>query len=147
MSANVVRMVRRGALALAALTLTGAAGAEGIQAGQWKVTTVPTINGAPGAPQIKMRCLSAEEASDLDKTFSPEARTANSCERTEHEVTDKKLSWRLKCTGQPNMDVAATFDFDTPKHYSAVVTTNVSIGNQSMDSRATIEGEHAGECP
>ena len=45
------------------------------------------------------------------------------------------------------MDVTGTFDFDTPQHYRAMVTTKASIGGQTMDSRVTIEGERMGECP
>jgi hypothetical protein len=135
--------------ALAALlaALASPACAEGIQHGLWRVTSAPTINGAPGAPQVKMRCVTAEEAADVDKTFSPEVRSANACERVEHEVSGTRLKWKLQCSGQPAMEVTGAFEFDTPQHYSALVTTNVAIGGQSMSSRVTIEGERTGECP
>jgi len=129
------------------LTIGGPARAEGIQPGFWKVTSSPSINGAPAAPQVKMRCLSADEASDVDKTFSPEVRSQNACERVEHEISGTKLKWRLQCSGQPAMEVTGAFEFDTPQHYRALVTTNVAIGGQSMSSRVTIEGEWTGECP
>jgi hypothetical protein len=130
------------------LALAGPAAADGLQPGFWKVTSTPEVKGTPAPPQVKMRCLTPEEASDVDKTFSPQSRTQNaSCERTEHEVTGTRLKWRLQCTGAMTMDVTGTFDFDTPQHYSAVVTTKASIGGQSMDSRVTIEGERIGECP
>jgi len=74
-------------VALACITLASPAGAEGLQPGYWKVTSTPEINGAPTPPQEKMRCMTPAETADLDKTFSPEARTINSaCERVEHEV-------------------------------------------------------------
>lgn len=124
------------------------ASAEGIQPGHWKVTSTPQVNGAPAPAQVKMRCLTPEEASDVDKTFSPESRTQNSaCERIEHEVTATRLKWRLKCSGQLTMDVAGTFEFDTPQHYTAVVSTNASIGGQSMKTQVNMEGERVGECP
>lgn len=130
------------------LALGGPANAEGLQPGLWRVTSTPEVRGAPAPPQVKSRCLTPEEASDLDKTFSPESRTQNSaCERIEHELTGTRLRWRLQCTGQMSMDVTGTFDFDMPQHYSAVVTTKASIGGQNMDSRVTIEGERIGECP
>ena len=121
--------------------------AESLQHGFWKVTSTPTINGTPGAPQVKMRCVTPEEAADVDKTFSPEVRSANACERVEHEMTGTKLKWKLQCSGQPAMEVTGAFEFDTPQHYTALVTTNVAIGGQSMSSRMTIEGERTGECP
>jgi len=135
-------------IAAALLALGCPANADGLQPGHWKVTSTPQVNGAPAPPQVKMRCLTPEETSDIDKTFSPESRTQNSsCERIEHELTATKLRWRLKCTGQMSMDVTGTFEFDTPQHYTAVVVSKASIGGQTMESRVTIEGERVGECP
>jgi len=86
--------------AILLMSIAGAACADGIEPGFWKITTRPEIGGNAGPPQISMRCLSAEQAGDLDKTFSPETRTQNSaCERVEHEATATKLRWRMKCTG------------------------------------------------
>jgi hypothetical protein len=141
---------RRAAPMLSALllSLAGAAYADGIQPGLWKVTTRPEVSGTAGAPQVSMRCLSVEQAGDIDKTFSPETRAQNStCERVEHEVTATKLRWRMKCTGQMAMDVTGTFNFDSQRHYSAEITTVASFGGQYMNSRVAIEGEHTGPCP
>jgi hypothetical protein len=141
----VVRVVLIGALTVTAAT---PACAEGLQPGYWKVTSTAQLNGATAPAQVKMRCLTPEEASDVDKTFSPEHRTQNStCERIEHEMAGKKLIWRLQCTGAMSMNVAGTFNFDTPQHYSAVVTTEASIGGQNVATRVAIEGERVGECP
>jgi Protein of unknown function (DUF3617) len=130
------------------LALARSADAEGLQPGLWNVTSTPEANGVPAPPQMKTRCLTPAEASDVDKTFSPESRTQNSaCERIEHEVTGTKLRWRLQCTGQMSMDVTGVFDFDTPQHYTAVVTSKASMGGQIMNSRVTIVGERTGDCP
>ncbi len=127
---------------------SAARAAEGIQPGLWKVTSTPEIRGTPGPAQVKNRCLSPEEAGDVDKTFSPEHRTVNAeCERVEHDFTAGKLRWRLKCTGQMSMEVAGAFEFHSPERYSAVVTSTSSIGGQTMESKVTIEGERIGECP
>jgi hypothetical protein len=45
------------------------------------------------------------------------------------------------------MEVTGAFEFHTPQRYTALVTTNVAIGGQSMSSHVTIEGERTGECP
>ena len=124
------------------------ASAEGLQPGYWKVTSTPEINGAPAPPQEKMRCMTPAETSDLDKTFSPEARTINSaCERVEHEVTATSLKWRLQCRGQMSMDIAGAFKFETPQRYVAEVRTQTSLPGQTVASRVTIVGERVGECP
>ena len=144
--------IRKHAALLVAATafaaITSPAGAEGLQPGYWKVTSTPEINGAPTPPQEKMRCMTPAETADLDKTFSPEARTINSaCERVEHEVTPVSLKWRLKCTGPMSMDVAGAFSFETPQRYSAEVRTQMSMPGQTVNSGVKIIGERVGECP
>src|SRR5947209_15594422 len=76
-------------MAFAALVAAASpASADGLQPGYWKVTSTPEVNGATAPPQEKMRCMTPADTVDLDKTFSPEARTINSsCERIAHEVT------------------------------------------------------------
>ena len=134
---------------LAAFLLAGGlAYADGLQAGYWKVTSTPEINGAPAPPNERMRCMTPAEVADLDTTFSPQANTVGAtCERAEHEVTATSLKWRLKCTGQVDMDVAGAFLFDTPQHYSAEVRSQMTMAGQTMQSRLKIEGERVGECP
>jgi hypothetical protein len=142
--------IQRGAAGVAAclLFVAGAAHADSLQPGFWKITSTPEVNGAPTPPQVKMRCMTPAETADLDKTFSPEARTINSsCERVEHEVTPTTLKWRLKCTGQMSMDVAGAFSFESPTRYIAEVRTQMSMPGQSVASRVKIEAERIGECP
>jgi len=124
------------------------AGADGLQAGQWKVTSTPEINGAPAPGNTRLRCMTPAEVADLGKTFSPEANTVGAaCERAEHELTATSLKWRLACTGQVNMDVAGIFAFETPQRYTAEVRTQMAMAGQIMQSRVKIEGERVGECP
>ena len=142
---------RRACLIAVALCLAFAptAGADGLRAGQWKTSQSAEINGVAGPLQQNMRCLTPEAVADLDKTFSPVSRTTNStCERVEHEVTPQRLKWRLQCTGQLDMDVAGEFTFDSPEHYSAVITAQSSMQGRVMQTvRTSIEGQRVGECP
>ena len=136
------------ALLAAACALASPVAAETLQPGYWKVVSTPEVNGQPAPPQEKMRCMTPAETADLDKTFSPEARTINSaCERVEHEVTASSLKWRLQCKGQMSMDVAGAFKFETPQRYVAEVRTMMSMPGQSVASRVAIVGERVGECP
>src|SRR6266446_5503259 len=86
---------------------------------------------------------------DLDKTFSPISRTTNStCERVEHESTPQRLKWRLQCTGQIDMDVAGEFMFDSPEHYTAVITArSFMLGRLMQSIRTSVEGQRVGDCP
>lgn len=122
--------------------------ADGLQPGQWQVLSQPEINGVASPQSQTTRCLTAEDVADLDKTFSAVSRTTNStCERVEHESTPQRLKWHLQCTGQLDMDVAGEFTFDTPEHYTAVVTARASmLGRLMQDVRTRIEGRRLGEC-
>jgi hypothetical protein len=121
--------------------------ADGIEPGEWQLTETITVNGQEMPAQVRSRYLSAEEASDTAKTFTPEYRTVNSnCERVEFKSTATTLSWRMQCTGQMDMDVSGEFVFDTPKHYSGKIVSRGAVGGrQFVDSRVSIEGEHVDE--
>src|SRR5580692_997177 len=64
--------------ALLAFVGTSPAAADGIAAGEWKLTETMVMNGNKTPPQTRTRCLSAEQAGDTATTFSPEYRTVNS---------------------------------------------------------------------
>src|SRR5438552_12765131 len=89
------------AMAAALILAPAPVRADGLQAGLWRITSKPELNGVPQPPGQNMRCLTPEEVGDLDKTFSAVSRTTNStCERVEHEFSPQRLQWRLVCKGQ-----------------------------------------------
>ena len=144
-----LRCGRAGVLVLAIVVATAHAAADGLRAGQWITVHSTEIDGVAGPVQQGTRCLTPEAVADLDKTFSPISRTTNStCERVEHELTPQRLKWRLQCSGQIDMDVAGEFTFDSPEHYSAVVTTrSFMLGRLMQSMRVSIEGRRVGDCP
>jgi hypothetical protein len=132
---------------LAAMTVSAAA-EDVIESGQWKVTTNTVMNGATMPPQVKAKCLTPEQTGDIGKTFVPEVGTVNSnCERAEYEAAGRKLKWRLQCKGQIDMEVAGSFDFDSPQHYTAVIASKGWMaGSLISDVKTQLEGEHVGAC-
>ena len=124
------------------------AAADGIAPGEWKLTETIVMNGNKTPVQTRTRCLSPEQAGDTAATFSPEYRTVNSgCERVEFNSSATALRWRMRCTGQLDMDVAGDFTFDTPRHYSAtIVSKGAMAGREVVNTTVSIEGEHVGEC-
>src|SRR5215468_4343938 len=124
------------------------AAADGIAPGEWKLTETIVMNGSKTPVQSRTRCLTAEQAADTAATFSPEYRTVNSgCERVEFNSSATALRWRMRCTGQLDMDVTGDFTFDTPKHYSAtIVSKGAMAGREVVNTTVSIEGEHVGEC-
>jgi Protein of unknown function (DUF3617) len=135
-----------GAALLAFLSVALAAGPR---TGLWKIITRAEINGVSGPDQESTRCLTDEDVNNLEATFSPNSRTTNSsCENTEHNAAPDRVSWRLRCTGQIDMDVAGEFVFDAPEHYSATITTHTSmLGREVQNSRAVIDAQRVGACP
>ncbi len=139
-------LVLAGSLVLASVS---AAAADGIQPGLWKITTTAVNNGERLPPRTNARCLTAEQAADPAGTFSPRFGGVNtSCERTHYEKSEQKLTWRLECRGQVNMDSAAEFTFFSPLRYTATITTKGWMGDrQIMDSQVALKGEFVGACP
>lgn len=122
--------------------------ADGIQPGLWKITTTVVNNDEQSPPHTNARCLTAEQAADLADTFSPRFGGVNtSCERTHYEKSEQKLTWRLECRGQVNMDSAAEFTFFSPLRYTATIATKGWMGDrQIVDSQVALEGEFVGAC-
>jgi hypothetical protein len=143
-------MKRIAAPALALIASTFPACAEtSVKAGLWKITTMTIANGIQSPPRVSARCLTPDQARDVNQTFSPEFGGVNSaCERTQFESKDQKLSWRLQCKGQFDMDVVAEFLFDSDVKYRATISTKGTMaGQQVVDSKQAILGEHDGDCP
>ena len=58
-----------------------------------------------------------------------------------------RLTWRLVCKGQLDMELAGEFNFDSPHHYTGTVTTKAAMaGMQMVDSQDTIEGQWVSDC-
>jgi uncharacterized protein DUF3617 len=132
----------------AALLVAGvAARAAEIEPGLWKVVTQAEMNGMPAPAQEKTRCLKPEDARDLERTFTPEYRIQGStCERMSVAWSGQKLSWRISCTGPLSMEVAGSYEFDTPRHYTGVVTSLGAMAGRETRTRTTLEAERIGGC-
>jgi hypothetical protein len=137
-------------LCAAVLALSAAsAGADGIEPGLWKTINRNEAAGVLSPPQEGSNCLTAEQTSDLPTTFSPISRTVNSvCAPIERSFDGQKLTWRLVCKGQLDMELIGAYDFDSPHHYTATVRTKAAMGGLKMvDAQQTIEGQWVAECP
>ena len=127
---------------------TSIAFADGIEPGLWKITTRVETGGVIGPPRESGKCLTAEETRDLAKTFSPVAKTVNSeCAPLERSFVDGKLSWKLACKGQLDMELIGEFNFDAPRHYSATIrNTAVMAGRQVANSLNMLDAQWVSEC-
>ncbi len=144
-------MIRFGMILLCllpVLIVSAEAGDLTIEPGQWKVTSNTVMNGATMQPAVKARCLTPEQAGDVAKTFGPVSGTINStCEPAEYETSERKLKWHLQCKGQLDLDVSGNFDFDSPSHYTATISSKGWMaGALISDVRTELEGERVSEC-
>jgi hypothetical protein len=124
--------------------------AEGlIEPGQWTVTQSTVMNGNVVPPQAKARCITSEQAADVARTFGPVSGTINStCEAPSSAWTGRTLTWRLQCRGQLDMDVARDFNFESPQHYTATITSKGRMaGALISDVETKVVGERVGDCP
>jgi hypothetical protein len=133
---------------VAVWSATDACSADGIEPGLWNIAVRSISNGAAGPPQQSNRCLTAEQAKDVATTFSPVSKTVNStCAPLERQFADQKLTWRLVCKGQLDMEITGEFHFDGPKHYTATTTTKAMMAGQTMiDSRDLLDANWVSEC-
>ena len=119
-----------------------------LEAGDWKVTSTAVINGTAQPPQAKLRCITPEQAENVAATFGPVSGTVNSdCAAPTVETSGKTLKWRLQCRGQLDIDAAGEFTFDSPRHYTAIITSKGKMaGALISDVKTDIEAERAGDC-
>lgn len=143
------RFPLRAAVLAVAITAAMAAKADGINSGLWKVITRTETGGVIGPPHESSKCLTADQTRDLATTFTPVPTTVNSvCTPVEHNLAGEKLTWRLTCKGQLDMELTGEFTFDSPHHYSGTIRTKAQMGGMTMvNSQNTLEGQWVSECP
>ena len=132
---------------LVALTATVAFG-DGIAPGLWRIISRTETGGVIGPPHESSRCLTAEQAQNVAATFAPPSVVANSsCGPAEHSLNGQKLTWRVTCKGQTDMEQTGEFMFDSPHHYTATMHTRATVSGTTMiDSQDILEGQWVSEC-
>ncbi|HET7490944.1 MAG TPA: DUF3617 family protein [Bradyrhizobium sp.] len=133
-----------------ACALGGSTGlADGIEPGLWHVTSRTQTGGVIGPPHESSKCLTAQDVADLATTFSPVSRTVNStCGPIERSLSGSRLTWRLTCRGQLDMELTGEFNFDSPRHYTAIVQSKAAMAGMPMvDSQENIEARWLSACP
>ncbi len=146
---GLVRFVLIAVASASAFALAATAGlADGIAPGLWRITSRTETGGVIGPPHESLRCFSPSQASDVVATFVPAAGAdSTSCTPAEHNLRGGKLSWRLACRGQTNMEQSGEYIFDGPRHYTATVQTRAAVSGATMiDAQDRLEGQWVSEC-
>jgi len=136
-------------LACACALMSSAALGDGIEPGLWQVISRTQTGGVIGPPHKSSKCFTTQEVGDLAVTFSPVSRTINStCAPIERSFSGSRLTWRLSCKGQLDMELTGEFNFDTPRHYTATVQSKAAMAGMPMvDSQEIIEARWLSACP
>ena len=123
--------------------------ADGIEPGLWQVISRTQTGGVIGPPHESSKCLTPQDVADLATTFSPISRTVNStCAPIERSLAGSRLTWRLTCKGQLDMELIGEFNFDSPRHYTATVQSKAAMAGMPMvDSQENIEARWLSACP
>ena len=145
------RLASQGACGLAVACALGGSTvlADGIESGLWQVISRTQTGGVIGPPHESSKCLTPQDVADLATTFSPVSRTVNStCAPIEHSLVGAHLTWRLTCKGQLDMELTGEFNFDSPRHYTAIVQSKAAMAGMPMvDSQESIEARWLSACP
>jgi len=145
------QMAARGACGLVIACALGGSTvlADGIEPGQWQVISRTQTGGVIGPPHESSKCLTPQDVADLATTFSPISRTVNStCAPIERSLAGTRLIWRLTCKGQLDMELTGEFNFDSPRHYTAIVQSKAAMAGMPMvDSQENIEARWLSACP
>ena len=65
----------------------------------------------------------------------------------ERSFNGDRLTWKLVCKGQLDMELSGEFNFDDPHHYTATTRTKAAMAGQTMiDSQDTLEAQWVSEC-
>ena len=123
--------------------------ADGIEPGLWQVISRTQTGGVIGPPHESSKCLTPQDVADPATTFSPISRTVNStCAPIERSLAGSRLTWRLTCKGQLDMELIGEFNFDSPRHYTATVQSKAAMAGMPMvDSQENIEARWLSACP
>jgi Protein of unknown function (DUF3617) len=132
-----------------AIGASAAPAAEGVAPGLWRIISRTETGGVIGPPHETSRCLTPDQARDLATTFAPAPGAENaSCAPIEHSLNGQKLTWRIQCRGQLDMEATGEFNFDGPHHYTATLRTRAAMSGKTMvDSQDTLEGQWVSACP
>lgn len=115
--------------------------------GLWKITSVSERNGVKVGERSLDSCITADAAKSLTQIqFDDKVDPRNECRKLDEQRVGSSLTWRVRCTGAVPVETKALFVFDSPEHYSAELTTTLTVVRTTLESTLKIEGRRVGEC-
>jgi hypothetical protein len=136
------------AVCAAALVLVhvSPASATELQAGLWKITTTRDAAGKK-LESSQSRCLTAEHVAHLDRAFAAGAAPLTArCRTLRSSWSGNTLAWRVRCGHRLGVTATATYAFDRPDHFTAVLKTLSMTPPAATIITITSVGQRVGEC-
>lgn len=142
---------------------SGGGGSDGLQAGEWTMTTQMTEIEVPGMPEemvaqmreqmgeqtdTSTRCITEEEAADPGANLFTPDEADQDCDFTESTVGGGVIAIQGSCQapngqGSANMAIDGTYTATT---MNADLSVNVEGGPMEMRMSGTMSAERTGEC-
>ena len=133
------------ALALGVLLAGGGEDADAaeMQPGMWHFTQT-TQGGGRSKSKASRRCVTAEQAKDPARYFTPIGR---GCALVSHSNFGGRISSNLRCAnGETTTDVQSTVSIASPTHLTISTTMTASVGGKSASVVVRGEGRRTGNC-
>jgi len=129
--------------------LTAFAGSHAsIQPGLWQFDYKTTVTGMPFAmparTSTQKKCVTREEAKKIWKSAS-ESKGEN-CQYTDLEKTGNHVAWKMKCTGNSNMDGHGEVTFEGSTAYHGKIDMAMQDEGQAMKTHLEFKARRLGDC-
>jgi len=134
-------------LALAAFAAPADAAIQ-LTPGNWQDTETGTEDGKQVAPEVTADCMTPEEAKDPVKILTAMKDQAGQCQKVEVKQNGNTVSFVMQC-GDPkqmSFDIAATYTFHSPKHYSGTLKSVVILAGKKTTADKKVDSIWLGAC-
>ncbi len=134
-------------LALPALAMPAHAAVQ-LTPGNWQDTETGTENGKPVPPQVTKDCMTPQEAADPVKVLTAMKDQASQCQKVEVRQNGNTVSFEMQCGDPKQMlfDIAATYTFHSPKHYSGTLKSIVILAGKKTTADKKVDSIWLGAC-
>jgi hypothetical protein len=118
--------------------------------GNWQDTETGTEDGKPVPPEVTTDCMTPEEAKDPVKilTAMKDQAGPGKCTKLDVKQNGNTVSFVMQC-GDPqqmSFDIAATYTFHSPKHYSGTLKSVVILAGKKTTADKKVDSIWLGAC-
>jgi len=129
--------------------LTALAGSHAsIQPGLWQFEYTTTVTGMPFAmparTNTQKKCVTQEEAKKIWQSASESK--GEKCQYTDLKKTGSHVAWKMKCTGNSNMQGHGEVTFESSTAYHGTIEMAMQSEGQSMNTHMEFKANRIGDC-